>query len=119
MTARRAFLAAAAALPLAPVAVAGGRDAALVAMCATHIELARQSNAGGPESVVDAYLASLDRVLEARPQTMAGVVALARVAIEEARTLDGGLDFDGCAGGTLAALLMEDLARIADGASTA
>jgi hypothetical protein len=54
-----------------------------------------------------------------RPQTMAGVVALARVAIEEARDLEGGLDFDGCAGGTLAALLMEDLVRIADGASTA
>jgi hypothetical protein len=115
---RRAFLAAAAALPLAPVAGAGGPDAELIAMCAEHIETARRTAASEwpmkpPQCpLVAAYLASLDRIMDARPQTMAGVVALARVAIEEARNPDGSLDFEGCAGGTIAALLMEDLARI-------
>ena len=76
-------------------------DAALIRMCEQHITNlqvfndSEESPCGrcGPTPLWDAYTATLDTITAAKPQTIAGMVAIARAAMAEAR-YEGNLEDD-------------------------
>jgi hypothetical protein len=120
-TGRRGLLLAAAALPItgAPASALPHPDAALFDLCADHLRNLAAVNADTSGMDMETcptsqrYLATLDAVLEARPRTLAGVVALARVAQAEALLPDGSVMFSGSCAETIAENVIGDLIRLA------
>lgn len=128
-TSRRALLAHVPALAAMTAAVPGciptparaaetGPDAELIALCARHIvNLTAYNTYGGhlePEDdpLCAAYEETRDAVEDAEPQTMAGVLAVARAAKAEARQPDGSYDFDVGIAWRWASHLVDDLLRL-------
>ena len=101
---RRALLltaGAAAALPAAvmPAAAETGPDAELIRLCAEHPALVKLANSGiepnGDGPVYAALYRAVDAIDASEPQTMAGVLAKARVArMDDDRTLALGIVYD-------------------------
>lgn len=110
---RRALFGALAALPVAAgAASASNPDAALIAACEDHNRLVREINASGEKDMDGtpteaAYLATLDAIAEAEPQTLAGWLAKA-----EAARVDADEDDHGSLGHQWAWALMHDMRRL-------
>ena len=120
---RRAVLAGAgavAALPgvAAPAGAAPGPDAALIRLCAEHVANMDAYNASpGILELEDdplwaAYEETRNAIRDARPQTMAGMLAKARAAKAEARRSDGTEEPEGCPAADWAFDLVNDLLRL-------
>ena len=120
---RRALLAgagAAAVLPTvaAPAGAAAAPDAGLIRLCAEHIAnratyntLRRLPGIGGRPAVAR-LRAHPDAVCDAKPQTIAGMVAIARVAKVEATRSDGTEEPENGVSADLAWNLVNDLLRL-------
>ncbi len=95
-----------------------GPDADLVRICGEHIanRAAYNEHGGRLELECDplwlAYERTRDAISDAKPQTMAGMLAKARAAIAEARRLDGTEEPEGTPAATWAFDLANDLLRL-------
>ena len=125
---RRAVLGAttAAILAAAPAAAFGSiaaqnPDAELIRVCAQHVinmdalNSVEGWNEGGP--VWTDYDEIRDFITDAQPQTLAGVLAMARAARREATDLDGEERWSGSMGEAWAPEIINHMLRIAGGAS--
>jgi len=123
MPRRRALLgagaAAAFAAVIAPAAAEGGPDTSLIALCAEHVANMTAYNHGdGPDMEFDddplwlAYSRTRDAITDAKPHTLAGMLAKARAAKAEAMDRDGSVRPEGSMGSDWAWDLMNDLLRL-------
>jgi hypothetical protein len=108
------------ATPAAALAPATSADARLIALCAQHIRNYDAVKCGPDDddpSVAQlwaAYNGTHKEICEAKPQTIAGVLAKARAALVEARVPDGRFVFGGSSGERWACDLTLDIVRLAD-----
>lgn len=100
----------------APAQALSDADAALVALCAEHLGNMAALNADdGAEDIEHsdvgrAYFRTRDAIVAAEPRTLAGIVALARVAKAEAALPDGREIFAGSCALTIAENVLAALA---------
>lgn len=89
-------------------------DAALIAACANHPRVTEAYNADAADEgpLWDAYVASRDAISDARPATLAGLLAKARAAKFEARMLDGHESPDGSMAAIWSWDIVNDLLRL-------
>lgn len=107
---------------IGPAAPSAGPDAALLQLCAEHVENMHAYNQGADEFEDDrddplwqAYTRTLDALKAAEPTTLQGMVALARVAKMMARNPDGSEDFSHGPAENVAFNLVNDLLRLHGG----
>jgi hypothetical protein len=108
----------AALVPAGALAVQQHPDAAIIRLCAQHIANMDAVNSGrcdignDDDPVWLAYDRTREAVTDARPQTIAGMLAKARAAKHEARMPSGSESPEGCPAETWAWDLVNDLIRL-------
>jgi hypothetical protein len=106
----------AAGVPCAAVAAStiGNPDAELIRLCAEHVANLEATNAPGSGAAEwAAYERTRDAISEAKAHTLAGMVAKARAARREARSLDGTESPGGTMAETWSFHIVYDLLRMA------
>jgi hypothetical protein len=120
MTSRRSMVAGAAlaVLPI-PAIAAQQPDADLIRICAQHTVNRITLDKGEHHDTIEynavdyAYAATLQAVCDAKPLTVAGIVAKARAAKDEAQLLRGGEGPEGSIAAQWAWDIVNDLIRLA------